>query len=478
MKPKVFIGSSVEGLNVSYSIQQNLIHDAEVTVWDQGVFELSKTTIESLINILEKSDFGIFVFSNDDIVKMRDEEHNIIRDNVLFEFGLFIGKLSRERVYFIIPSNSELRLPTDLLGLTAGQYDSNREDGSMQAATGPVSNQIRQNIKKIGKINPEDEIPTSSENKSSENNLDSNWMMEFYQDKFKDAKKKLKSILRKEKEPDRIIETKAWIAYCDFKINETDGIIQLDKIVKDNSDIVNAHIYVSRIYLWEDYLEKSIEILTNAIEKFGNETDLILRLSECYKKHIGYQKAAELLSSENPTDNPKIALKLTEYLTDEKENLDARKIIHKCYKKFPNNREVKFKYALITQELKEDKISLFLLNSLVKEEPENYQYWAYLSNSALILDFYDLAFVSCNKALELTKHDQGWLKANIGNMLNNKGFFQEAIKYLNEGLEIDKNSEYTHNRLASAIKNKESEKEKIQVVCKEGRQLIREFKEE
>lgn len=142
MKPKIFIGSSVEGLSVAYSIQQNLTHDADVTVWDQGVFELSKTTIESLLEVLEKSDFGIFVFTPDDISVTRQKNKNVVRDNVIFEFGLFIGKLARERVFFVTPSGSDVHLPTDLVGITPGKYDPNREDKSLQAATGPVCHQI------------------------------------------------------------------------------------------------------------------------------------------------------------------------------------------------------------------------------------------------------------------------------------------------------------------------------------------------
>ena len=47
--PRLFIASSVEGLDVAYTLQQSLEHDVEGTVWNQGVFELSKTSIESLV---------------------------------------------------------------------------------------------------------------------------------------------------------------------------------------------------------------------------------------------------------------------------------------------------------------------------------------------------------------------------------------------------------------------------------------------
>src|SRR5450759_5252398 len=112
MKPSLFIGSSVEGVRIAYAAQQNLRVGAEVTVWDQGVFQLSKTSLESLLAILDATDFGMFVFSPDDIVTIRGEESRAVRDNVLFELGLFVGRLGRERSFILIPENAtDLRFP-------------------------------------------------------------------------------------------------------------------------------------------------------------------------------------------------------------------------------------------------------------------------------------------------------------------------------------------------------------------------------
>ena len=53
VRPRLFIGSSTESLKYSYAIQEELEDSAEVTVWTQGIFKLTKTSIQSLIMALE-----------------------------------------------------------------------------------------------------------------------------------------------------------------------------------------------------------------------------------------------------------------------------------------------------------------------------------------------------------------------------------------------------------------------------------------
>ena len=147
MKPRVFIASSVEGLDVAYAVQENLDHNAEITVWSQGVFELSQFVLEPLLKAVADYDFAIFVFSPDDLSNIKNQEFKTVRDNVIFEFGLFMGNLGRNRVFMIIPrSDEEIHIPTDLLGLIPGVYNSTRKDDNLLAALGPVCNKIKKNM--------------------------------------------------------------------------------------------------------------------------------------------------------------------------------------------------------------------------------------------------------------------------------------------------------------------------------------------
>jgi hypothetical protein len=150
MKPTLFVASSTEGLRLARGLQAGLRHVADGTVWDQGVFSPGTITLDVLIEMVAASDFGVFVFSPDDLLRLRDQESAAVRDNVLFEFGLFISKLGRKRVFMLLPENSSLHLPTDLAGLAGATYDpaSLNFNANVQAVLGPACFAIENAIRK------------------------------------------------------------------------------------------------------------------------------------------------------------------------------------------------------------------------------------------------------------------------------------------------------------------------------------------
>ncbi len=142
--PRVFVGSSIEGLEFAYAVQENLDYDAEVTVWNQGVFKPGNVVVSRLVAALRDFDFAVFVFTPDDVLEMRGQRFSAVRDNLVFELGLFIGRLGLDKCFFVTPRNVKaLHLPTDLLGVVSLTYNGDRADGRLIAALGAACNQIR-----------------------------------------------------------------------------------------------------------------------------------------------------------------------------------------------------------------------------------------------------------------------------------------------------------------------------------------------
>lgn len=156
-KPRVFLASSVEGMPVADAINECLDYDAEIVHWKAG-FSLSSNTIDSLMEKSRTVDFAIFVFTPDDISTIREQSHIVARDNVLFELGLFIGRLTKERCFIIKPRDINLHFPTDLLGLTPADYDGNRSDNDLTQAVGAPCNKVKKEIARLGLATDDIEI--------------------------------------------------------------------------------------------------------------------------------------------------------------------------------------------------------------------------------------------------------------------------------------------------------------------------------
>lgn len=143
VKPKIFIGSSSEGLEVARAIQVQLESVAEVTVWTDNVFGLSRANYEALEEALLKFDFSVFVLSADDSVASRGNRQRMPRDNVLFELGLFAGRHGLRRTFIVHPKG--IKIPSDLHGVVTAQYELHT-DGNVAAALGASCTKIRSAI--------------------------------------------------------------------------------------------------------------------------------------------------------------------------------------------------------------------------------------------------------------------------------------------------------------------------------------------
>src|SRR5438094_4417035 len=135
MPHRIFVGSSKEELKLANAIQKNLVqHGHTVKVWNQGIFSIGKAPLEALIAALDKFDAAVFVFAPNDVVRIRDKQLAAVRDNVVFELGLFTGRLGRDRTFWLVPNDeADVRTVSDLLGIVPAEYTPPR-DGEWVAA--------------------------------------------------------------------------------------------------------------------------------------------------------------------------------------------------------------------------------------------------------------------------------------------------------------------------------------------------------
>ncbi len=147
--PRVFIGSSREGIKIAQALGANLERVAEPYLWPH-IFELSKTTVESLEKAAADCRFAVFVLTPDDEITSRGVAMKSARDNLFWEHGLFSGKNGRDRTFIVSPRDvKNLKMPSDLLAVNVATFDSSRLEDNLTAALSTASFQITQAIEAV-----------------------------------------------------------------------------------------------------------------------------------------------------------------------------------------------------------------------------------------------------------------------------------------------------------------------------------------
>lgn len=150
MKPKIFIGSTKEALDIAEAIQFNLRTVAECTVWNQGIFTLAENALDSLIDSLDRFDFAILVLTGEDFLESRGAKYQAPRDNIVFELGLFTGRIGIARTFVVYDKSVMPKIPTDFHGITFADFEIH-SDNDYTASLGPACYLIKNKIAKHGK---------------------------------------------------------------------------------------------------------------------------------------------------------------------------------------------------------------------------------------------------------------------------------------------------------------------------------------
>jgi hypothetical protein len=117
MQRRIFVGSSIEGLEKARHVCEVLSHDGDVEaqLWTD-IFEPGYLTFEALEMMLEECCAAVFVVTPDDDTTIRGKAVKVPRANVMLEFGLVAGRFGHHSVAVCQYGGAEL--PSDLEGLT------------------------------------------------------------------------------------------------------------------------------------------------------------------------------------------------------------------------------------------------------------------------------------------------------------------------------------------------------------------------
>lgn len=121
MKARIFIGSSKEGLEVAEYVKSQLNSKYECYLWTDNIFRFNESFLYTLLKEASLFDFGILVATKDDYSTVRDKSFETPRDNIIFEFGLFLGRLGPSSAFVI--QEKDAKLPSDLLGITVPIFE-------------------------------------------------------------------------------------------------------------------------------------------------------------------------------------------------------------------------------------------------------------------------------------------------------------------------------------------------------------------
>ena len=119
-------------------------------LWDESVVRPGQPVWQGLIEACRVIDVAVLLLTADDVVEQRGSRHAVPRDNLIFEAGLCMGLLGPERTLLVQQLGLDLRLPSDLEGITRVRFPAPLGGHDARAALDTAAREIERSVARLG----------------------------------------------------------------------------------------------------------------------------------------------------------------------------------------------------------------------------------------------------------------------------------------------------------------------------------------
>lgn len=326
------------------------------------------------------------------------------------------------------------------------------------------------NIESNSKSNEIKELNAQTESGfEKEVNQTNDYFLLYIEKKYDEALIEINNLIDKTDDEVELIRYKSIKGLILFSIDRDRAIRHFQEIIKLHPNNNTPFEWFAFTYYTNEIYDKSLEVIESGLTSTDNKSDLITWKAKCLIAIGESEKAKDTLivAINDNNDIPRHFEMLCELLENEPDS--AYSWFQKGVHKYNENVELIKNFGLFLEKHKKNDEVLFQYHKLINIEPDKPSTYGLLGNTYLSNGLPDKALEAYKKANELAKMKEGWIIANIGNIYNNQGFFTESIAYLKKSLEITPDSEYSHDRLAKALKSKAEEDKKESEILTEAR---------
>jgi hypothetical protein len=134
-RPSIFIASTTEAIKkkTPQKIKEYFAKEADVDLWSENIFTAEKSYLSVLLNRASFYDYGIILLTPEDQGIIRGTKYKVPRDNLLFELGLFMGRIGSNRAFMI--AEETVKILSDFEGIDIAKYSmKDKSNASLEAA--------------------------------------------------------------------------------------------------------------------------------------------------------------------------------------------------------------------------------------------------------------------------------------------------------------------------------------------------------